>query len=723
MASVELYRNSFAAGELSPKLEGRDDVSYVQSGCKLLENARILPHGGVVRREGTMFIGEVKDSSRTTRLIPFQPAAGESYIIEAGHLYFRFWTENGIVVDGSNNIVEVPTNWHDYEVESLRFAQSNDVMYIVHPAFEPAKLFRNSPTSFTLQTVTWKLGQAPLDLYDSTGAFITLSGINDDVSPATATLTINNYTSGTRKFTAADVGAFGYAGLFGNGTKYDSSGDYRGYNWAYIYFQITAVTGDYTATVGIANGDGQWTDDSTKYDVWAMQLMAPGSGQGCNFVTFWQGRLIYGGFSERPNRLAMSVSDDYDSFDLGTTDTSAATNANDDRAIYRTTASSARNDIYWLAGAGTNLIIGTSASEFQVSGASGLATPNSTAVRQATNRGSINATPALVDNQVFYIQRSGRKVRQFIYQLDNDGYVSKDISIISDHLTQTGLKSLTYQQDPNSVLWALRDDGQIVGWTAEREQEVIGAHRHILGGSYNGGIAQVLDITTVSALNQQQDRLWMLVRRTINGVTRQYIEVMAPEYEPGVYEDSTDADRRSIVKYAIFVDSALILSSPSPVTTISGLGHLEGETVSVLVDGKAQANKAVSGGSITLDWEGFYICVGLPYRTRIETMRPIIPLRSGSAMTKQMRIDSANVKFYKTVGGYIGTGIGEAQKIPNVTAASYGVTDEATELFSGDISIPLYSRSEKSDTIYFEQTEPYPMGILGILYSITVGET
>ena len=102
MARVAAQLTNFTAGELSPRLDGRNDLSKYPAGCKTLENMIIFPHGSAARRSGTQFVAEVKDSTKETRLIPFEFSTTQTYILEFGNQYIRFFKDNGQILSSGS---------------------------------------------------------------------------------------------------------------------------------------------------------------------------------------------------------------------------------------------------------------------------------------------------------------------------------------------------------------------------------------------------------------------------------------------------------------------------------------------------------------------------------------------------------------------------------------------------------------------------------------------
>ncbi|BCV03529.1 MAG: hypothetical protein CM15mV69_130 [Caudoviricetes sp.] len=160
MARVAAQLTNFTAGELSPRLDGRNDLSKYPAGCKTLENMVIYPHGAAARRPGTQFISEVKTSSASTRLIPFEFSTVQTYILEFGNQYIRVYKDKGQVLSGGagSSPVEISTPYLTAQLFDIKFAQSADVMYITHPSHATRKLSRTGHTSWTLTEVDFTNG-------------------------------------------------------------------------------------------------------------------------------------------------------------------------------------------------------------------------------------------------------------------------------------------------------------------------------------------------------------------------------------------------------------------------------------------------------------------------------------------------------------------------------------------------------------------------------------
>ena len=153
MAAFHKLTLSFNAGELSPFLISRTDIAKYESGCKLLENFIILPYGGVIRRPGTVYMGEAKYHDTPCRLIGFNFSVTTNFILEFGHQYIRFWT-NGVLVESSPGVpYEVSSPYSYTDLRGLQYTQINDIMYVVHPNYHPYKLTRSADANWSLANV------------------------------------------------------------------------------------------------------------------------------------------------------------------------------------------------------------------------------------------------------------------------------------------------------------------------------------------------------------------------------------------------------------------------------------------------------------------------------------------------------------------------------------------------------------------------------------------
>jgi hypothetical protein len=224
-------------------------------------------------------------------------------------------------------------------------------------------------------------------------------------------------------------------------------------------------------------------------------------------------------------------------------------------------------------------------------------------VRRATQRGSAAVAPVRVDSTAFFVQRGNTRLRQVKYDIESDGLVTVDATLLSSHLAEAGIRRVVYQQAPYSILWMIDQNGQLTGLTIESDQKVLGAHRHRLGGGLRGRAPAVLDMACVPAIptgligepatQARQDVLFLAVRRTQGGALQQTVEVL----EPIPQAITSDAPQE---RQAYSIERAVHLDCQEPVGRQWRIVAAE-ETLGALVFSYAAGNPdAVAGLEIVI---------------------------------------------------------------------------------------------------------------------------
>lgn len=252
-------------------------------------------------------------------------------------------------------------------------------------------------------------------------------------------------------------------------------------------------------------------------------------------VAFYEQRLVLAGTDEKPQTLWFSVTDDYENFTTG---------SDADKAIEFTIAADQVNTIRWLS-PGRQLAIGTAGGEWICEGASGQPiAPDTITVRRHSRTGSGQVAPVRVGAGAIFVQAAGRKMFELAYDFNSDAHIALDLTELAEHLTRQGLVEIAYQQEPDSILWCVRKDGALLGFTYSKHQDVMSWHRHILGGttldgpriddwnrnSPRGGAVE--SVACIPRPDDSGDDLWLVVRRTVNGETCRYIEHLESSFEP-----------------------------------------------------------------------------------------------------------------------------------------------------------------------------------------------
>ena len=850
MARVAAQLTNFTGGEVSPRLDGRNDLTKYSSSCKTLENFIIYPHGAAARRSGTTFVAEVASSANKTRLIPFEFSTTQTYMLEFSNLKIRVYKDNGSVLEGdktitaitqanpavvtsnshgysngdeilitavvgmtqlnskrflvanvttntfeltnkdgvdtdstaftayvsggtANKVFEITTPYTTAQLFEIKFAQSADVMYITHPAHEVAKLSRTGHTAWTLTDVVFTKG--PFQDPNTTTTTLTpaSASVGSGVNITASSVTGINSGSG---FLSTDVGR----------QIYFNSG----------YATITAIT---STTVVVVDITIAFTNTNA-ITAWQLGSFSDTTGHP-SCVSFFEQRLVFAGTTNQPQTIFFSKSGDYENMDANIGGTVA-----DDDAIIYTIASNQVNAIRFMTATRT-LILGTAGGEFTVSGGGtdSAVTPTNILIKKQSNHGAANVDAIAVGNATLFLQRAKRKVRELAYNFDVDGYIAPDMTILAEHITESGLTQMSYQQEPNQIIWGVRDDGELVGLTYQREQQVTAWHRHIFGGIVNVPIITVtdyanivtgtrivfqksdgtlvtltattgtasaqefkietsndvtaanlnasintantasgtgitssvasnvltitevtptglaylviksFDTTRLTAVSQtkaecesvaviptdnSEYQTWVIVKRTINGITRRYVEYINTF-------DFTETDNTTFN----FLDSALSYSGAAA-TTISGLNHLEGQTVHILADGATHPTKIVSSGSITLDRASTDVKIGLGYNSILQTMRLDAGSQNGTSQAKTKRIYEITIRLYESIGVEVGENLNNMERIPFRTSAD--VMDQGLPPFTGDKTVEFRGNYETDGFIFVRQTQPLPLTVLSL---------
>jgi len=721
MARVSTIVTNFQSGELSPRLEGRIDLQKYQSGVQQLTNMLVFPQGGATRRPGTYYAGSSKSNGKV-RLIPFEFSDEQAYVIELGANYMRFYVNGGLLVSGGS-AVEVVTPYSATEIFELNYTQSADVIYFAHKNHPPAKLTRTTATSFTFSDI---------DFVDGPWLDENTSDITLYASAATGSVTI---TASAALFTSDDVGRYirfrevleiehdewaaGTSYNDGESVRYNghvyeqvtgstqTSGNtppvhtegietYGAIDWEYKhddtgYVEITAFTSSTVVTATVKEDDGGiavlpdhivGAANATKK--WS--LGAFGGDQGYpRAVAFYEERLYFAGTTGQPQTIFGSVTADFENHTPGT---------EDDKAINVTIASDQVNVIKHMI-QGRFLQILTSSAEFTMSGGSGTqpVTPTNVNVLRETTFGASDVRPVRAGSSTIMVQKGQTKVKEITFNLDVDGLTGRDLTVLAEHLARVGLDDMTWQQEPELILWFVRSDGELLGLSYDPQNNTIAWHEHTLGGT-----AVVESIASIPS--GSEDQVYLSVKRTINSVETRHIVYMKPIYFGA---DVTDA---------FYVDSGLTYDGAAT-TTISGLDHLEGETVQILADGAAHADKVVSGGSITLDRSSSKVHVGYSYDSVIQTLRMEAGADDGISQGKIKRIHGVTVRFLDSVGAEVGPDANNLDRIPFRDSSM--AMDEAVPMFDGDKEIFFPSGYDNDARVLVRQTQPLPMTVLAIM--------
>jgi len=775
MPRTTLALTSFVAGEFSAKLDGRTDFDKYSAGVKKLENFLIHAQGAATRRVGTQFIAEVKTSSLKTRLIPFEFSTTQTYILEFGNTYIRFYKDKGQILD-SGSAYEISSPYLTAELFEIKWAQSADTMYITHPNHEVMKLARTGHTAWTLTEVAFTDG--PYLSTNTTATTLTpaSSGTGTGVNITASAVTGINGGSG---FQTTDVGRII---SFNSGKAKITART----NTTVVVCTITTAFASTAATAAFKLGA---FSDTTGH---------PSS------VSFFEQRLVFAGTKDEPQTLYFSKSGDYENMTSGTDA--------DDAMIY-TIASNQVNVIRYVKAVRT-LIIGTTGGEYTVgTGTDAAVTPTNITITKQSSFGSANVDAQPAGNAVLFLQKAKRKIRELAYNFDTDGYTAPDLTILNDTVSKTGINEIAYQQEPDSILWCVRDDGELAGLTYQRSENVVAWHRQIFGGHFGEATITATDyiniaVGTTITITKSDDTEVVFTSEAISGSApssslgfrpnesndttadnlytainahadfvvanpaANIVTIREVAHKAGLLRlKSSDTTRLAVTsegktvcesaasisgiltedelwvinKRTIngttkrfvevfsdfdfdettstsfkFLDSHLSYSG-SATTSLSGLTHLEGERVSILGDGATHADKTVSSGAITLDRSVTSACVGYSYNSVLQTMRLEGGAAEGTSQGKTKRISKVTLRLFETVGVKVGPSLTKLETIPFRTTSSLLSTPVDT-LLAGDKEIEFDGDFESDGFIVIKQDQPLPCSILAIYPTLVTSD-
>jgi hypothetical protein len=632
---------------------------------------------------------------------------------------FTTYTSGGTV----GKIVEITTTYTTAQLSTINYAQSADVLFLAQQDHAPAKLTRTSHTSWTLTDIDFTDGPyldeniTTTTLYasaDTGSVTITASAAlfaSTDVGRLirfreVLEVTYDEWAAST-SYAANEFVRFnghvykqvtGSTQTSGNTPPVHTSGTetYGSINWEYRhddtgYVKITGFTSSTVVTATVKEDDGgisvlphNIVGSSNATTKWSLGSFSSTTGFP-RAIGFYEERLYFAGTTDQPQTIFGSVSADFENHTPGT---------EDDAAINVTIASDQVNVIKHLLPARFLQLLTTSA-EFTLSGGAGSepVTPTNVNVLRETTFGTGNIKPLRAGNSTILIQKGAEKVKEITFDLDTDGLLGVDLTVLADHLARGGLTDMVWQQEPELLLWFVHADGRLIGLTYDRANATVGWHEHSLGGS---GVVESITAIPSGA----EDQVYLSVKRTIDGTTVRHIVYLKSLY---FNDDVTDA---------FFVDSGLTYDG-SATTTIKSLNHLEGETVTILADGAAHADKTVSNGTITLDRSASKVHVGYGYTSSLETLRMEAGAEDGIAQGKIKRIHGVTARFFQTVGAELGPDTSNLDRLPFRDSSM--AMDEAVPLFTGDKEISFPSGYDNDAKIVIRQTQPLPMTILAIM--------
>ena len=416
-----------------------------------------------------------------------------------------------------------------------------------------------------------------------------------------------------------------------------------------------------------------------------------GSGNYPAAVCYFQQRRCFAGTSNAPQNAWMSNSGTESMFSYSLPSLST------DRIAFRVAALQA-DAIQHLVPM-VSLILLTSETEFALGqpGTYETITPSSLSVNAQSYIGASSVQPTVINTTMVYAASRGGHVRELGYAWTVNGYQTGDLSLRASHLFDNlTIVDQAYSKSPLPIVWFVSSNGQLLGLTYIPEEQIGAWHHHDTQGTFES-------ITCVHEGNE--DVLYAVINRTIGGSTVRYVERLATR----LFDTLADA---------FFVDAGASFSNETPVTEISGLTWLEGQTVSVLADGGVQSQKVVTGGSITLDAPASVVQVGLPYVSQLETLPAVLQL-DGYGQGRVKNINRCWVKVYQSSGIFVGPDADHLTEIKQRTTEPWA---SPPALQTGELAVLTTPSWQESGQVCIQQQNPLPVDVVGLTMEVVLGD-
>lgn len=449
----------------------------------------------------------------------------------------------------------------------------------------------------------------------------------------------------------------------------------------YGVVEIKSVTDAKNAKVNVLNGI---KEGEPSYQ-WKLGSWNRGRGYP-KLCTFYQDRFVVAATDSKPNFIWFSRTGDYPNFGVEKVEGTIT----DDSAITLPVINRKMCEIRHLVPA-NDLIILTSGNEWIVRGDKTI-TPTNCNLKTQTQRGALSCEPQFIGNRCVFVQERGGTVRDMGYSYESDNYTGQDLTLfvktlVKGHLAVTS----AYAQDPDSIIYYVRDDGQLNCLTYIPEQKVYGWSHFVTNGKYR---------YVESVAEGEQDTIYFVVDRVINNKSVKCIERSIPLYT----EDNSDVFLDCYVKVANSIKTDYI-NAP----------HLVGQMVDIVIDGQQMPSRVVPPtGVIKLDSKANVITVGLPYTTKIKIPSVEQQINDGTLQGRVATVSRVVLRMYKSFGGKVGRTFDRMDDI----------TLPPNELFTGDkpVILPKMGINYSTDTsICIKHSDPFPFNLLSITRIVEIG--
>lgn len=651
---------SFNGGELSPRLDGRVDLDgiYDRGGAEMYNFVSTV-EGPMVKRSGFRHVRAAAATS--TWLTSFVFNVTQSYVIEWLEEKLRFYTNGGRIESDPVTPYELVVPYTAAEAPHVSAVQSFDRLYLAHENHPPAALSRLTATTFAHADLTFKNGPFQ-DTNSDESKTVTVTGTFTVGGTATVTcgsaifdadmvgsplfLEAKDFSDLTawepgydsvvvgqkrrsdgKAYEAASAGTTGtIQPTHTSGTEYDgiatgndvNANPAGGVKWTYLHDRygigtITAVGGGgTTATITVTRRIPDSLGSVASHR-WALGAFSEYAGWP-HLVVIWAGRMIF----FKGVEIFGSVVNDYGGGQVNFAPLTDSGLFAADMAFRRTL--DLADPPLWVKADKEALIVGTAQGEVLIGAqntAEALSGDNIQALPQSSY-GSAQVFPIDIGTGALFVQRGGRKIREAQYTYEQERFVGLNITVWARHITKSGIKQMAFQQEPEEMLFGVRNDGVMIAHPHSPEQQVKGISRLGLGAG------EALSCVAVPSEDGTKDECWILAEldgdKHVLQLGDWWDELSRNDYAS---DEAFETAQLEALKDGFFVDYGVSYDGTAKTEFTEGLDHLAERDVWVLADGGVVPNMTVSAaGELTLPYAAEKVHIGIGYEARFKPMRP-----------------------------------------------------------------------------------------------------
>lgn len=723
--SIRTLQRSFGGGEVTPEFWSRIDDARYQNGLALCRNFIVKPQGPVENRPGTIFVRECKTSTNKSRMIPFTYSTTQTMAIEISAGYMRFYTQGAVLLAGSPaayngatayvagslcssggvnyyciapttgnappNVTywyampstgefEIPNAYASADLMDIHFVQSADVLTLVHTSYPVRELRRYGATNWVLSSPTFQSSLVPPG-----GVAAVATG---------GTGTAYDYRVTSVGVLNTDESLVSASGTIASGNLF-TTGAYNTVTWSaaagasryFVYKKTSGLWGYVGQTDGLSFKDDNIAADMSRTPPISQAIFAS-AGDYPGAVSYFEQRRCFAGTINKPQNLWMTKSGTESNMNYSLP-------IRDDDSVQLRIAAREANSIRHIVPL-TSVALLTSGAEWRITSVNGdPVTPANVSVVPQSYIGASMTNPVIIANNILFVSARGGHVREMAYQYQAGGYVTGDLCLRAPHLFDNlDVVDMAYAKAPYPIVWGVSSNGKLLGLTYIPEQQIGSWHQHDTDGLFESCCVVAEGATDV---------LYMIVKRTINGVAKRYVECLHTR------QFVAQAD-------AFFVDCGTTYSGAAA-ATITGLTWLEGKTVSVLGDGAVMPQCVVTGGSITLSQPVSKAQIGLPITADLQ-MLPVSLEMQGGGQGRPKNVNQAWIRVYQSSGIFVGPSFTNLTEMKQRTNENWGA---APALKTDELPINIAPFWGANGQVCVRQSAPLPLTITGVSLDVTLG--